>query len=182
MASNYHMTVNSELDRILRKLFWPKIKRYTDICTEALSKTMKTSVRIANVQAEIRTQRLPNTSLKHCHSRLLARMGLGCITLCYSGRLTCARSVCNYEPWNWMQSFFNFRMPQKLQLLSVCYHRYACSTSHDHWDAGSRFTCRFSPLYRTGFSTLFTNVGIFQRAVLSCSVCACAGTWDCSFQ
>jgi hypothetical protein len=89
MASNGHMTVNSELDRVLRKLFWPKIGHYTGICTEPLSKTMKTSVRIANVQAEIRTRRLPNASLKHFRSLKLARMGLGCITLCCCGRLTC---------------------------------------------------------------------------------------------
>jgi hypothetical protein len=150
---------------------------YTDISTEALSKTMKTSVRIANVQTEIRTRCLPNTSLEHCHSRQLAWMGLSCITLCCCGRLMCTRSVCNYEPWNCMQSFFNFRMSQKQQLLPICYHRYAWSTSHDHWDAGVGLRVVFH-LYIEPVSPPYSEIKTYSTELLSAVLSAHALVHD----
>jgi hypothetical protein len=42
-----------------RKQSWPNLRYYPGICLEGLTKTTKTSVRIAGLQNKIRTQDLP---------------------------------------------------------------------------------------------------------------------------
>jgi hypothetical protein len=53
--------VNDELESSGRKRSWPKLRPYSGICLEGLTKTTKNSVMIAGLQAEILTWDVPNT-------------------------------------------------------------------------------------------------------------------------
>jgi hypothetical protein len=47
-----------------RKQSWPNLRYYPEICLEGLRETMKTSLRTANLWAEVRT-RVTNTKQKY---------------------------------------------------------------------------------------------------------------------
>jgi hypothetical protein len=45
------------------KRLWANLNEYPEICLEGVRKPRETSVRVADIQTEIRSKHLPNTSL-----------------------------------------------------------------------------------------------------------------------
>jgi hypothetical protein len=57
--------MNDELEVIWKETVMAELKYYLRICLEGLKNTTETSIRIADVPVEIRTEYLPDKSLKH---------------------------------------------------------------------------------------------------------------------